>query len=89
VAVPVDWAEDPGFWGLFSPPDNPFRAQLSAGSTCGGGCVQRTEAEWAETAQETEFAQFRDEENFEIEVEEDLADGKLLVATSNLPGWSS
>ena len=83
VGVPEGWVEAADFPGLFRPESDSFEAQFSVGGTCGGACVQRTAAEWAEVAEETEFSQFRDEENFEIEIEEDLADGKLLVATNS------
>lgn len=83
VAVPVEWIESSDFEGIFGPEDDPFGAQFSVGATCGGGCVRPTAAEWAEVAEEVEFGQFRDEENFEVEIEEDLADGKILVATNS------
>ena len=83
VALPVDWDQAPDFPGLFGLPDDPFGPQFSVGSTCGGACIARTTAEWAALTDEGEFGQFRDTENFTIEVEEDLADGKLLVATNS------
>ena len=84
VAVPAAWVEAEDFPGLFGPEDDPFSVQFNVGSTCGGGCAQRTAGEWAEIAEDVEFSQFRDGENFEVELEEELADGKLLVATSSI-----
>ena len=83
VGIPVGWDESPNFPGLFGLLSDPFGPTFNVGSSCGGGCVERTDVEWAAVVEDAEFSQFRDAENFTIEIEEDLADGKLVVATNS------
>jgi hypothetical protein len=83
VGVPAGWDEAEDFSGLFGLLSDPFGPQFSVGSSCGGGCDSRTAAEWAVVAEDVVFSQFRDAENFTIEIEEDLPDGKILVATNS------
>ena len=83
VAIPVGWDQAPGSPGVFRLPDDSLGSQFSVGSTCGGSCIARTAAEWAALTAAGEFGQFRDTENFTVELEEELADGRLLVATNS------
>ena len=83
VPVPLDWPEDPALPGRFLADPEDFVAIFDVGSSCGGACRPRSAAEWLALAQEAEFEQFRDTENFEILLEDALPDGRLVVADNS------
>jgi hypothetical protein len=83
VPVPLDWPEDPVFPGRFLADPEELKVTFHVGSSCGGRCAPRSTAEWLALAQETEFEQFRDSEDFTILLEDELEDGRLLVADNS------
>ena len=85
VAIPEGWiAPDPNFPMSFVPPDaEGFVAQFNVGTSCGGTCGPRGEAEWIARIEEFEFAQFRDADNFTIERESEGTQSRVLVAENS------
>ena len=88
VAIPVGWeATNPNFPDIFTPPAeagfDPLLTAMSVGGTCAGGCGPQPAGEWARRAEANEFAQFRDESAFTIVEEQELSDGRLVLAVNN------
>lgn len=85
VAIPEGWiAPDPNFPMIFVPPNaEGFVAQFNVGTSCGGTCGPRSEAEWIARIEEFEFAQFRDAENFTIQRESEGTQSRVLVAENS------
>jgi hypothetical protein len=88
VAIPVGWeASNPNFPDIFTPPADagfdPSLTAIAVGGTCGGGCGPQPATEWAQRAEASEFAQFRDVSAFQIVRETELRDGRLVLAVNN------
>lgn len=85
VAIPEGWiAPDPNFPMTFVPPNaEGFVAQFNVGTSCGGTCGPRGEAEWIARIEEFEFAQFRDADNFTIQRESEGTQSRVLVAENS------
>ena len=88
VAIPVGWeTSNPNFPDIFTPPASagfdPLLTAMSVGGSCAGGCGPQPASEWARRAEAMEFAQFRNQAAFEILREQELADGRLVLAVNN------
>jgi hypothetical protein len=81
AAVPSGWESKhmPGSYRPADEADLGFMTRFSVGSNCDGYCKPK---DWAASVQQIEFAQF-ETDGFEIEKDEELANGRLLVARSD------
>ena len=88
VAIPAGWQPpSPDFLHIFSPPEDAgfdrLVTAMTVGASCGGGCGPQSGAEWAQRTESFEFAQFRDPGAFDLLREEELSDGRLVLAVNN------
>ena len=83
VVVPVGWSES-FMEGSYEPPDDSnlgFMTRFTVGSNCDGFCKAK---DWQATVAKSEFGQFVDGDQFEIQKDEALgANGRLLIAKAS------
>jgi hypothetical protein len=85
--VPVGWTPDDILPGRFKPPrvDKFDPNEYSVSTTCQGECKGRSAADWKAVNDKDLFAQFSGG-SFKVGKDEDLGDGRLVVATTERMG---
>lgn len=85
--VPAGWTLEDEQFGTFVPPDgtglDPMVTGFRVVSSCAGACEPKSADEWQAGSVDEVFGQFDDEAAFTISRDEELANGRVVVAEND------